>query len=173
MILDFVALKFSRLGSSSAKLSSGVILLGRATIAWAVRPPLMMYPPCPSWVGWYEPWAPLSMHFHLGWSGPAKGFGHEGYYARDDHYRYVDHQQDRRASGQENRIVQNVKPDHLVYLKTAAAPSHCHEREAPKDEFAIDESESSQRKTRPGNESSANDEAKPNAERSLEEVAVE
>jgi hypothetical protein len=54
-------------------------------------PPSMIYPPCPPWTGWYGPWAPLSMHFHLGWSGSAKGFGHGGYYAADGRYEYVGH----------------------------------------------------------------------------------
>jgi hypothetical protein len=59
-------------------------------------PPSMMYPPCPPWARWYEPWAPPLMHFHLGWSGPAEGFGHGGYYAGDGRYRSVGRQQDRR-----------------------------------------------------------------------------
>jgi hypothetical protein len=61
-------------------------------------PPPMMYPPRPPWAGWYGPWAPPPMHFDPGWSGPIDGFGHGGYYVGDDHYGYVSHQQDRRAS---------------------------------------------------------------------------
>jgi hypothetical protein len=60
-------------------------------------PPPMMYPPCPPWVGWYGPWAPPLMHFHLGWPGPVEGFGHRGYYAGDDRYIHAGHQQDMRA----------------------------------------------------------------------------
>jgi hypothetical protein len=77
-------------------------------------PLLMMYPPCPPWAGWYGPWVPPPMHFHLGWSGPTQGFGYGGYYARDNHYIHVGHQQDMRASGQENQTVWNDKPDHPI-----------------------------------------------------------
>jgi hypothetical protein len=37
-------------------------------------PPPMMFPPCPPWADWYDPWVPPSMHFHQGWSGPAQAF---------------------------------------------------------------------------------------------------
>jgi hypothetical protein len=47
------------------------------------------------------------MHFHPGWLGLAEGFGHGGYYIGDDCYGNVDHQQDRRASRQENQMVRN------------------------------------------------------------------
>jgi hypothetical protein len=56
-------------------------------------PPPMMYPP---WAGLYEPWALSPMPFHPGWSGPAEDFGYSGYYAGDDRYRHVGHQQDSR-----------------------------------------------------------------------------
>jgi hypothetical protein len=49
------------------------------------------------------------MHFHLGWLGPSKGFGQGGYYARDDRYGSVGHQQDERTLRQENWMVQNPK----------------------------------------------------------------
>jgi hypothetical protein len=39
-------------------------------------PPPMMYPPCPPWEGWHGPWAAPPIHFHSGWSGPARGFDH-------------------------------------------------------------------------------------------------
>jgi hypothetical protein len=55
-------------------------------------PPPMMYPPCPPWTGWYGPWAPLPMHFHLVRSGYAEGFGYGGYNVGDGHYGYVSHQ---------------------------------------------------------------------------------
>jgi hypothetical protein len=90
-------------------------------------PPSMMYPPCSPWVGWYEPWVPPPMHFHQGWSGLAEGFGHGGYYTRDSSYGYVGHQQDRRASRQENEIVWNAKLDHPASLKMVAALGRRHE----------------------------------------------
>jgi hypothetical protein len=55
-------------------------------------PPPIMYPPYPPWVGWYGPWTPPPMPFHLGWPGPAGGFGHRGYQAGDSHYAGVDQQ---------------------------------------------------------------------------------
>jgi hypothetical protein len=67
------------------------------------------------------------MHFHPGWSGPTQGFGIGGYYAGHDYYEDVGHQQDRRAPGQENRIVQNAKSDHPVSEETTAAPGHQYE----------------------------------------------
>jgi hypothetical protein len=82
-------------------------------------PPPIMFPPCPLWAGWYGPWVPPLMHFHPGWSGPAQGFGHGGYYARDGCYRHINHQQGREASGQENRTIQNAKPDHPVSQEAA------------------------------------------------------
>jgi hypothetical protein len=60
-------------------------------------PPLMMYPPYPPWAEWYGPWTPPPMHFHPGWSGPAEGFSHEGYYIRDNCYGSVGHQHDKKA----------------------------------------------------------------------------
>jgi hypothetical protein len=74
-------------------------------------PPSMMYTPCPPWAGWYIPWALSSMPFHLGWLGPAEGFGYGGYYTGDDRYGHVGHQQDSRILRQENRMVWNPKPD--------------------------------------------------------------
>jgi hypothetical protein len=65
----------------------------------------MMYPPHLPWAGWYRPWAPPPMHFHLTWSELARGFGHRGYYTRDDRYKSVGQQQDRRTPRQENQMV--------------------------------------------------------------------
>jgi hypothetical protein len=62
-------------------------------------PPPMVYPPCPPWAGWYGPWAPSSMPFHPGWSGPTEGFGFVGFYAGDGRCGHVGHQQDRGALG--------------------------------------------------------------------------
>jgi hypothetical protein len=66
------------------------------------------------------------MHFHLGWSGPARGFGHGGYYVEDDCYEGVGHQEERRAPRQENRMVRNPKPDGPVSPKTTAALGQQH-----------------------------------------------
>jgi hypothetical protein len=113
------------------------------------------------------------MHFHVGWLGPTQGFGHGGYYTGDGCYGYVGHQQDRRASGQENQIVQNTKPDHSVSPKAATAPGHRHEQEAPKDRSSADQLGSSHERTGPGSKSSTNGKAKPDARKSQEEVATE
>jgi hypothetical protein len=133
----------------------------------------MIYPPCPHWAGWYRPWTPPPMHFHPRWSGLAESFGHGGYYTRDGRYKYVGHQQDRRASGHENWIVQNAKLDHPVSPKTVAAPTHRHKQEAPKDRSSVDEPGTSQGRTWSRSETSASDEAKPDMEKSLEGVAAE
>jgi hypothetical protein len=162
MILDSTASKFRRLGLSSTRLSSDALLPDQATNAWVVGPPPMMYPLCLPWVGWYTPWASPLMHFHPRWSEPTEGFGHGGYYIGDGHYGYVSHQQDRRASRQKNWTVQNAKLDHPVSPKIEAALGRWH-----------NESGSSQGKTGPRSESSANDEAKPNVERSRSEVIAE
>jgi hypothetical protein len=87
-----------------------------------------MYPPYPPWAGWYGLWTSPPMDFHPGWSGPIEGFGHGGYYTRDDRYRSVGHQQDRKASRQENQIVWNTKPDHPVPPKTTKAPGQPHKQ---------------------------------------------
>jgi hypothetical protein len=85
-------------------------------------PPLMMYPPCPPWVGWGGPWAPPPMPFHLGWSGPKHGFGHGGYYAGDDLYGHVGHQQDRktRQSKMPNQTIwfPRKQQQHLVISRS-------------------------------------------------------
>jgi hypothetical protein len=112
------------------------------------------------------------MHFHPGWSGPTDGFGYKGYYAGDDRYGYVNHQQDRRASGQDNQTVQNAKSDHPVSHKLAAAPSHWHEQGAPKDGSSADEPGSSWGRTGLRSETSVNDEANSSAEKSPEEVVA-
>jgi hypothetical protein len=62
-------------------------------------PPPMMFPPCPPWAGWYGPWVPSLMHFHPGWSGPAQGFSHRGYYTGDGWYEHIGYQQGREALG--------------------------------------------------------------------------
>jgi hypothetical protein len=98
--------KFRSSGSSSTGASFDALFPDQATNAWAMGPPPMMYPPCPPWAGWYGPWTPPSMHFHIG----------------NNRYGHVGHEQGRKASGQENQIVQNAKPDHPVFQKAAAAP---------------------------------------------------
>jgi hypothetical protein len=65
MVSDSTTSNFRRSGSSSTRLSSGALLPGWATNVWAMGPLPMMYAPCPPWVGWYGPWAPPLMHFHL------------------------------------------------------------------------------------------------------------
>jgi hypothetical protein len=113
------------------------------------------------------------MHFHSGWLGPVEGFGHGGYYAGDDRYGHVGHQQDRRASGQENWTAQNVKLDHQVSQETATVPGHRHKREAPKDGSSAGQSGGSQETTGPRSDTSVDDKTKSGMEKGLEEVAVE
>jgi hypothetical protein len=136
-------------------------------------PPLMMYPPCPPWAGWYGPWAPPLMRFHPGWSGHIEGFGYGGYYARDDRFVHVSHQQDSKISRQENWMVWNPKLDGLISQEAASAPGHRHEQYALKDGPSADQLENSQGRTRPRSESSTDGRAKPDMEKSPEEVAVE
>jgi hypothetical protein len=113
------------------------------------------------------------MHFYSEWSGPTEGFGHGGYYAGDGHYGYVGHQQVKRTSGQENQTIQNAKPDHSVSLKIVAIPGHWHEKKAPKEGSSTNDPGSSRGRTWLRSETLADNEAKPNMEKSLEEVAVE
>jgi hypothetical protein len=114
------------------------------------------------------------MHFHSGWSGPTECFGHEGYYAGDGRYRYVGHQQDRRALGQENRTIWNVKPDHSVSPKSVAISGRQRKQGVPKDGASANRSRGSKEQTGPRSNASANDdEAKLNAERGPGEVAAE
>jgi hypothetical protein len=136
-------------------------------------PPPMMYPPCPPWAGWYGLWAPPSIPFHPGWLEPVEGFGSGGFYAGDDHYGYVGHQQDRGAPEQENRTVRNAKSDHPVSQGAVAAPSHWRKQKALKDGPSADQPAGSQGRTGPRNNSSTDGKAKPNAKKSLEEVAAE
>jgi hypothetical protein len=65
----------------------------------------VMYLSCPPWAGWYRPWMPPPMHFHLEWLVPARGFDHRGYYIEDGHYRSISRQKDRSGPRQENRMV--------------------------------------------------------------------
>jgi hypothetical protein len=77
---------------------------------WGAPP--MMYLPCPPLMGWYEPWMPPPMHFHLGWSGPIQSFGHGGYDAGDDHYR---HDATSRTEGPRGRkIGQSKMPNRTI-----------------------------------------------------------
>jgi hypothetical protein len=82
----------------------------------------MMYPPCPPWAGVIQTMGVTTMHFHPGWLGPTQDCGHGGYYAGDDRYGYVGHQQDSRTPRQENRIVHNVKSDHLIFQEATVVP---------------------------------------------------
>jgi hypothetical protein len=58
-------------------------------------------------------------------------------------------------------------------LKTAAAPGHRHKQEVLNDGSSTDEPRSGQGRTGPRSETSAKDEAKPDAEKSPEEVVAE
>jgi hypothetical protein len=81
-----------------------------------------------------------------------------------------------RAGGHQDRknwTVWNAKPDHSISPKTAAAPGHRHEQGTTKDGSSTDEPGSSQGRTGPRNDTSANDEVKPDAEKSPKEVAAE
>jgi hypothetical protein len=137
------------------------------------RPPPMTYPPCPPWVRWYGSWAPPPMPFHPGWSGPAKGFGYGGFYARDNCYRHVSHQQDRGALGKENWTIRNAKSDHPISQGATTAPGRRHEQEALKDGPSANQPEGSHGRTGSRNQYLANDKPKPDAEKSPEEVAAE
>jgi hypothetical protein len=86
----------------------------------------------------------------------------------DGYYGHVGHQQDRRASGQENQTVQNTKLDHPVSQEATVAPSRQYELEASKSGSSVDQSRGSQGKTRPRIEISTDGEAKPNVEKNLE-----
>jgi hypothetical protein len=55
----------------------------------------------------------------------------------------------------------------------SSTPGHWHKREAPEDESSVDQPGSSLGRIGPRSKSSANGEAKPNAEKSLEEVVAE
>jgi hypothetical protein len=112
------------------------------------------------------------MHFHLGWSGPAKGFGHGGYYTRDGCYIHIGHQQGKEALGQENRTMRNAKPDHSVFQKAATTLGRQQGQRAP-NEPPIDHLGGSQEKTEPENESSANDKVKSDAVKNPEEAITE
>jgi hypothetical protein len=113
------------------------------------------------------------MHFHPGWSGPTEGFGYRGYYIGDDNYRYVGHQQDRRTSGQENRIVQNGKSDHPVSSTAATVPGCQHKQGAPNDGSSANRSRSNQGQSGLRGKTSVNDEAKPDAEKGPKEMVAE
>jgi hypothetical protein len=133
---------------------------------WGTPP--IMYPPCPSWMGWYGPWASPLMHFHPEWSRATMSFVHEDYYTGDSCYGSVDHQQDRRGPRQENRTVWNVKLDHPVSSKTATAPGQQHKQWMPKDGSSTDGSGSSQGQTGMRSQTSANDEVEHNTKKGLE-----
>jgi hypothetical protein len=73
----------------------------------------------------------------------------------------------------ENWIVRNVKLDHPGSPKTITALGRQHEREALKDISSADQLGSNQGWTGSRSMSSTNGKAKPDAEKSPEEVAVE
>jgi hypothetical protein len=137
---------------------------------WAL--PLMMFPPCSPWTGWYGPWVPPPTHFHPRWSGPAQGFSHGGYYTGDDCYGHISHQQGREASGQENWTIQNAKPDHPVSQEAVTAVV-CQQGQRASNEPPVDHLCDSQEKTWPDDKSLANDEVKSDVRKNPEEVATE
>jgi hypothetical protein len=124
----------------------------------------MIYPP---WAGWYNPWTPPPMHFHLGCPGPAGSFCHKGYYARDGHYAGVGQHQTRWA----NRIVQNAKPNHSVPMKTTEAPGQP-DKESMQGLEDARRSGVNHDQTRPRSETLANDKAMNSMQKGPEEVAV-
>jgi hypothetical protein len=65
------------------------------------------------------------MHFHPGWSGPAEGFGHGGYYAGDNRYGYIVHQQDKKTgqSRMPNWIIRFSRRQQL-FLVTSTSEKH-------------------------------------------------
>jgi hypothetical protein len=70
-------------------------------------------------------------------------------------------------------MVWNPKPNGLISLKTVATFGQQHKQWVPKDGSSINGLGSSQGQTRLRNEASANDEAKPDAEKGPEEVVAE
>jgi hypothetical protein len=70
-------------------------------------------------------------------------------------------------------MVRNPKLDGPISQEVATAAGHWHEQEALKDGPSADQPESSQGRTRPRSKSSTNGEAKPNMEKSPDEVVVE
>jgi hypothetical protein len=77
-----------------------------------------------------------------------------------------------KAPGQENRTVWNTKSDHPVSQEVAATLGRQQEQETPNGS-SVDQQGSIQGKTGPRSKALANDEAKPDAERGLEEVTTE
>jgi hypothetical protein len=70
-------------------------------------------------------------------------------------------------------MVRNPKSEGLISPKVAAVPEQQSEREASEDESSADQLGSSQGQTGPRSVSLANDEAKPDVERTSEEVVAE
>jgi hypothetical protein len=86
------ATKFRRSGLLSTGASSDAFPIGPPMLRpWG--PPPMMYPPYPPLARWYGLWTPPPMHCHLGWLGPAGGFGNRGYRTGDGYYGGVVQQQ--------------------------------------------------------------------------------
>jgi hypothetical protein len=114
VISDPTTATFRRSRASPLRLSSSTLLSDQATNAWAVGASTDDVPTLSTLGGVVRSMGATTDALHPGWLGPAQGFGHEGYYIGDDRYRHNGHQQDRKASGQENQTVQNAKPDHPV-----------------------------------------------------------
>jgi hypothetical protein len=89
MISDSAVSKFRVSELSSARLSSGALLLDRATNAWAVR---ISVDDVSTLGGVVRIMGSTADALPPGWSGHAESFGHRGYFIGDNRYRYVSHQ---------------------------------------------------------------------------------
>jgi hypothetical protein len=167
-------LKFRRSGSSSARVSSDTLLPSQATNAWAV--------------GGLHRWCTHLVL--LGWDGTGHGHRRRCTSTQDGqnllkilpteattHETTVTNRSaTNRTKGsrvRKIRTVQNAKPDHPVFQEAAVAPDRQHKLEALKSGSSANQSGGSQGQTRPRNETSADGEAKPNAEKNPVEVIVE
>jgi hypothetical protein len=111
------------------------------------------------------------MHFHSGWSWHVEGFDHRVYYTRDSNYGSVGHQQDMKASRQENQIVRNAKLNHPVSPKVIAASGQQHKQWVPQGVSSVDGLGGNQDQIGLRSETSADDKAKHDTKKGLEEVA--
>jgi hypothetical protein len=78
--------KFRRLASSSKGVSSSTLLPGRVTNVGTMGAfvDVVLALSDLGRVVWIL--GSTAMHFHPGWSGPARGFDHGGYHPGDGHY---------------------------------------------------------------------------------------
>jgi hypothetical protein len=92
MISDSAVSKFRVSELSSARLSSGALLLDRATNAWAVRISVDDVSTLSSLGGVVRIMGTTADALPPGWSGHAESFAHRGYFIGDSRYGYVGHQ---------------------------------------------------------------------------------